>query len=479
MMRFSLIGAVVGALAVAVAQPAGAERVLDRLSGVDLPGFDYQTLRNVPLSACERACLADNQCAAFTYNERANWCFLKSEVGERTPFQGATSAIVRTLDTAPALPMPDVAYLPNAFEREADQLEAEVAAAARTGEGSVRINAALARSLEGGQSAAWLNYAGSVFNRDYRQFRARQAAIRTASGAAYLALRNARTPQDQGAALAMLSAILERQGLFRPAINASEASVALRFDRQEMARLERLRAQHGFRVLDYTVNSDVETPRLCVQFSERLDGDAASLQRFVTLDGAADPPITVENRQLCVEGLVHGERYEVAVREGVPATTGEILRTAADFRAFVRDRAPTARFETNDYVLPASAQGVPVTTINTDNIELALVRINDRNLADVVRRGEFKRQLYSYEAGQIAEESGAEAWKGTMAVDSVLNQEVTTLFPVNEVIGTVDPGVYVLTGVPSELANKGGSIATQWFVISDLGLSTFSGGDTV
>ncbi|MEM8662855.1 MAG: alpha-2-macroglobulin family protein, partial [Pseudomonadota bacterium] len=482
MLRFSMPAAVVAAIvgaALAVSAPAAAERVLDRLSGVDLPGFDYNTLRNVPIAACERACLADRQCAAFTYNERANWCFLKSAVGERTPYSGATSGVVRTVETAPALPLPDVAYLLRAYEREADQLAAEVDAAARSGTGSSRIDAALAASLQAGQSSAWLNYARSVFNRNSQRYRDRQAAIRTASGAAWLALRDARSPQDQGAALALLSAILERQGLFRPAITASEASVALRLDSAEVARLERLRAQHGFRVLDYAVNSEVETPRLCVQFSERLAWDAASLQRFVTLDGAADPAITVDNRQLCVEGLTHGERYEVVVREGVPSAVGENLRTAADFRAFVRDRAPSARFETNDYVLPASAQGVPVTTINTDSIELSLVQVNDRNLADVVRRGEFKRQLYPYEAGEITRERGAEVWTGTMPVETVRNQEVRTLVPVSDMIGAQEPGVYILTAQPAELADRSGSIATQWFVVSDLGLSTYSNGGTV
>ncbi|WMS43196.1 alpha-2-macroglobulin family protein [Acuticoccus sp. MNP-M23] len=464
-----------------LAQPAAAERTLERLPEVDLPGFDYRTLRNVPLPDCERVCLADTGCAAFTYNERAQWCFLKSEVGERTPYSGATSAVVReTSASEPPLDMPDVSYLPASYAREAEDLASEVQAAIQSGSGSAALeNPAAASDLASGDSGAWLRYARQMLDLRTDNYDRQVNAQREASGAAYLALQSARTVSEQGAGLAMLSAVLERQGIFRPAITASEAGLTLRYDGAEAERLDKLRREHGFRVLDYTVNAEVITPRMCVQFSEPLRGDSAALQRFVTLDGAADPAITVENSQLCVEGLSHGSRYEVNLREGLPATTGETLRGDPSFTVFVRDRAPLARFDTNDYVLPASAEGVPVTTINTRELDLVLYQINDRNLAEVVRRGDFRRQLYPYEMNEIAQERGAEVWKGTMPVGMTRNTEVRTLAPVGDMIGTREPGVYVLTAMPRELANRSEALATQWFVISDLGLSTFSNRGTV
>ncbi len=330
------------AAAIAVsAMPAVADRTLERLPGVDLPGFDYRTLRNVPLPECENACLADSNCAAFTYNERATWCFMKSDVGERTPYSGATSAVVRETTDAAALEMPDVSYLPASFEREADELAAEVAAALRSGSSnSGLVDPAAATYLGGGDPAAWLRYANEMLALQTDDYDRQITAQREASGAAYLALRGARSVSEQGAALASLSAVLERQGLYRPAITASEASMTLRYDAAEAERLDNLRRQFGFRVLDYTVNTEVTTPRMCVQFSEPLRGDTAALQRFVTLDGAADPAISVDNSQLCVEGLDHGGRYEVGLREGLPATTGETLRERRDLqRLCARPRA--------------------------------------------------------------------------------------------------------------------------------------------
>lgn len=47
--------------------------------GKDIVGYDYQFLRNVSLSQCHDACLADRRCRAFTYNTRHSACFLKDD----------------------------------------------------------------------------------------------------------------------------------------------------------------------------------------------------------------------------------------------------------------------------------------------------------------------------------------------------------------------------------------------------------------
>lgn len=459
--------------------PAHAERTLERLEDFDLPGGDYRTLRSVTLGECESSCLADPSCAAFTYNDRATWCFLKNAAGERVPYAGATSAIVRDSASAPTLPLPELAFLPASIATDAARLEAQLSAARRTDRDVSLVTPAQADAVAANTTRAWLTLSGTLLDGQYSDDRDRREAERLAGAAGYLGLEAATTPSEQGWALAAISAALERQGLYRPAIEASAASVSLDLDAAERDRLARLRAEHGFRVLDYSVDSDTTSPRLCVQFSELLAGEAGDLERFVAVDTIAAPTLSVDDSQICVEGLEHGARYVLTVRSGLPSTVGETLARDAEFRAYVRDRAPLARFETNRYVLPASAQGIPVTTVNTKELDLALHRINDRNLAEVVRRGDFKRQLYPYEVDELAEERGALAWSGTMAVDGALNEDTVTLFPVDSVIRRAEPGVYVLTAVPTELADRSDQSATQWFVVSDIGLSTYSAAGTV
>ena len=60
------------------------------------------------LDACARACSANEQCIAFTFNSRSNACFPKSAINEQQPYQGALSARKisteqRLLEAAPAI----------------------------------------------------------------------------------------------------------------------------------------------------------------------------------------------------------------------------------------------------------------------------------------------------------------------------------------------------------------------------------------
>ena len=89
---------------------------------------------------------------------------------------------------------------------------------------------------------------------------------------------------------------------------------------------EALRDQHGFRILDYSVDADAASPRACFQFSEDLPGKRTDFSPFVALAGNDKPAITTEEKQLCVEGLKHGERYSVTLRAGLPSTVRETLQ---------------------------------------------------------------------------------------------------------------------------------------------------------
>ena len=93
---------------------------------------------------------------------------------------------------------------------------------------------------------------------------------------------------------------------------------------------------------------------------------------------------------------------------------------------------------------------------------------------------DFQRNLYRYEAKELGEARGSKVWSGELAVEPKLNAEVTTAFPVAEAVGTLAPGVYAMTaaaeGVLSEDYDQ---LATQWFIVSDLGLTAYSTHDGV
>ena len=117
---------------------------------------------------------------------------------------------------------------------------------------------------------------------------------------------------------------------------------------------------HGFRLLDYSVDADAASPRACFQFSEELAGKRTDFSPFVAVGGQDKPALSVQEQQLCVEGLKHGERYSITLRAGIPSLAKETLSTSADFNIYVRDRKPLVRFTGKAYVLPRSGQrGIP------------------------------------------------------------------------------------------------------------------------
>lgn len=310
-----------------------------------------------------------------------------------------------------------------------------------------------------------------------------------AATAAFLAYQRARSSAQEASALALIGTVHNGQSQFRLALNAWRASLDLRDDARLRAAYEKLRAERGFRIIDYKVDSDAASPRVCFQFSEPLARGKVDFAPFVAVSGASNGAISAEGQQLCVEGLRHGERYSVVVRQGLPSSVGEDLLKSADYEIYVKDRSPQVRFTGKNYVLPRVGQeGIPVVSVNTPKVAIDVLRIGDRSLPPTVRSDEFLTQLGGYRARRIIEETGVRVWTGALDVSPQLNRDVVTAFPVAEALGKMEPGVYVMIAragdKPVSKAIESNedvydTQATQWFVVSDLGLTAFSGDDGV
>ncbi len=302
-----------------------------------------------------------------------------------------------------------------------------------------------------------------------------------ASGAAYRGYLLAKDPGETANALFVLGQALERRSYWRPAIDVLKMSVDLADNQTTREAYDRLRAEHGFRMTDYKVDNEVTPPRLCLQFSEDLSRTQTDLAKFLSVNGKDPQSVVQEDQQLCVEGLKHGERYEVQIRSGLPSNIGEVLNKTADIAVYVPDRSAGVRFTGKAYVLPSRGQqGIPVVTTNTNRIAIEVYRIGDRNLAATLQSGDFQRQLSSWEVETIRDRSGDRVYQGEMEVSAKLNEEVTTAVPVTETTGKLATGVYVMIAKPAETTkNDDGQRATQWFIVSDLGLTAFTGDDGV
>ena len=155
--------------------------------------------------------------------------------------------------------------------------------------------------------------------------------------AAYAAYQHSTTPDTQAAALAALADLLARHEQWRPALDALKASLDRRDSVDVRKTYEAMRAEHGFRFLDYKVDNESALPRVCFNFSEPL-ARRTDFSPYVAVSGSSETAISNEDQQICVEGLKHGERYAIVLRQGLPSAVSESLLKSADYEIYVRDR---------------------------------------------------------------------------------------------------------------------------------------------
>ena len=329
--------------------------------------------------------------------------------------------------------------------------------------------------------ASWLRLARTVLQIRPRDDKERALLLDRASTAAYIAYQRTQNRNEEADSLAVLGRTLADRKIWRGALDTMRLALEIRESADLRGQYERLRGEHGFRLLDYSVDSDAMSPRACFQFSEELPGGRSDFSPFVAVDGMDKPAVSANDKQLCVEGLKHGERYAITLRAGLPSTVHETLAKSAQFTIFVRDRKPFVRFTGKAYVLPKTGQrGIPLLSVNTAAVAIEVYRVGDRNLIDTVLGSQFQRNLYRYEAKELGESRGIKVWSGELAVEQKLNTEVTTAFPVAEAVGALAPGVYAMTAAAKgNLSEDYDQLATQWFVVSDLGLTAYTTHDGI
>lgn len=498
--RHSLYLLVFVAFALACGVSAAAERELAVTAGVDYFGRDYSTLRSVSLDDCKMACRTDSRCKAFTYNVRAQWCFLKESFAEARPFDGAISGRVVEGESTPQQAMAtraaELGFLPGGALEEARTLAEHLANAAppKTDVGTLIGQARSALQAKQPEHAAglygqalrlapddlrlWMGLAAASEAAEPSDWQARRRFQQQATSAAVNAYLRTRDEAGRAGALALLGRTLAERKQWRSAIRATRASLALVDDAKVRAAYDTLVAEHGFRITGHKVDANTASPRICIQFSDKLATQSAGLSDFVRVADRTDLPIEPEDKQICIDGVRHGERYRVLVREGLPAADGERLVKSADLDIYVRDRAPMVRFLGRAYVLPKGGDAaIPVVSVNTDLLDAQVYRIGDRSLTQAMADGVLQKQLGQWEIERIQDRTGERVWTGRVEVKSALNREVTTAVPVGALVQDLEPGIYAMTARAHNAPDDEDERATQWFIVSDLGLASFSGND--
>ena len=93
--------------------------------------------------------------------------------------------------------------------------------------------------------------------------------------------------------------------------------------------------------------------------------------------------------------------------------------------------------------------------------------------------GDFGSALTGYEETRLGDTLGEPVWEGAGVLTQALNGDVTTTLPMGDVVTGLAPGLYALTArvAGGPVREDWEASATQWFVVTDLGLATLTGAD--
>ena len=467
---------------------------------VDFYGADLTNLFDTSQEACARACSAQEACVAFTYNQRSNACFPKSAITDRQPYQGALSARKIVTDAgvlaAQAAKRDDIGFLGDpdldaargfvatnsarfSFANETVQdLRAAMTRAEQAGDVRAALRWAGKAAAQSDRGDIWASYARLALKLGENGERATQRQYRReALLAGVNAYFRASEAPVQVETLSVLARALEANRRGRDMIPALRLARGIA-PREDIERaLDDAIGKYGFRITEHRVDNDAAAPRICADFSEKLVQVGTDYEPFVRVEGRG-LVVQAQDSQLCIDGVEHGQRYAVTFRAGLPAASGETLHKDVRLQLYVRDRTPAVRFPGRAYVLPRSADAaLPIETVNTSTLDLRLRRVSDRNLLRAIRESYFGRPLSAYEDDQFAQDLAQEVWTGQAEVQNDLNIDMTTRLPMGEALADQRPGIYALSAAVPGQDPYENAAAMQWFVLSDLGLSTWSGTD--
>lgn len=258
-----------------------------------------------------------------------------------------------------------------------------------------------------------------------------------------------------------------------------DQEAVLRRERQRQAAANK--AEEDFAFFRYRIDVSDATPKACLVFSSALDPQV-DYSPFIEIRGSEPPALVVEGRELCVGGLSFGQTRTAILKSGLPADDGRALRDEEEISIDFEDRPPYVGFKGAGVILPRSeADGLPIETVNVDQVNITVSRVNDRALfRKRIGQGSTTAQGgYSYNYGEDSpSDSSTEIWSGSMDVTRVQNSPVVTVFPLGDVIGEFEPGAYfVSVSDARELNRRDGppASANRWIMMTDLALTAYRG----
>ncbi len=299
--------------------------------------------------------------------------------------------------------------------------------------------------------------------------------------AAYQAWKKAPDNKTRAAALFQIGYWHEQLRRSDEAIAAYEDSLKADNNAAVRKQLVDVTNQYRHQLVNAKAETEATQPRLCLTFSKPLaTSDPNLFAPFIAVNPQIRPAFEAKDRTLCIAGVIFGQSYRVTVRSGLPSTTP--LKTLRDetVTIAVPDRSPSVAFRSRAHILPrASRQGLPLASVNVERAKLRVLRINDRNFVHELNSERVREMLDYFSARRIERTTGELVWSGTLRIRGERNRETSTAIPFADIVKDPKPGVYIVVAKPDDARDdeeqRYSDWATQWVVVTDLGVTTFSG----
>ncbi len=238
---------------------------------------------------------------------------------------------------------------------------------------------------------------------------------------------------------------------------------------------------NGLDVNNLEVLNDRAVPEVCFDFNDALPEDPeAYLEDYVRVTPKADTAVTAAGERLCVSGLDFGTRYDMRLRAGLPgAQDGASLSKDLTYDVYVPDRPASLTFlGDRGYILVKDlAKGLPFRSVNLESADLKIIKVNDRNIIPQLAQSDLtgQGQLYPNEVRRFVRDRGQEIWSGTLEAPAAKrNESVDSQIPLAEL--GIDPGAGLYLAVARDPSGEDWDPwASQWFMVSDIGLTSFRG----
>jgi uncharacterized protein YfaS (alpha-2-macroglobulin family) len=247
-----------------------------------------------------------------------------------------------------------------------------------------------------------------------------------------------------------------------------------------------------------SVDSSRPEGEACLAFNKPLStSDTVKYADYVRITPEVKSALRAVEDRLCIGGLSYGQDYSITLLQGLPSSDGGKLTEEQKVDITLGARPAVVRLPSKGFILPrGTAAGLPVSTVNISKLGISVYRVNERGLARFASDPYFYASFPGTEPVTdiwslrrwLSGDNGKRIWRGSMDVRNVLNQPVTTAFPIRETIKEWRPGAYFVVMWNSvnppakdeeddDEQQMAGSVAGMWVMDTDIALTSFTGRD--